>query len=314
MKKTMIHVLSTKAKKRYVAAMMAAMMLGSTVGTPSTTAYAASEASPSIIYQSHVSCIGWQGDVKNGQISGKEGRSLAIECVTIEVKNTGYSGGIRYRVHMAGKGWSNWIYDDRPCGTTGEGRQTEAIQIELYGEVANHYKLEYRTHCQNVGWTNWISSGSSGTTGQGLRMEAFQVKLVKKSNDTSTSVSANKTVSTVSFSNLKKTYADYSLWNSSFMNKAWQCHGFACTLGYQLSGKDPYTWNKVYNLNSLKPGDIIRFSRPHSIMVTAVNGNEITYVDCNWVGKNTVKWDQKIQKNKMTQKWGSLNYVMQYPK
>ena len=69
----------------------------------------------------------------------------------------------------------------------------------------------------------------------------------------------------------------------------------------------------ISNLDNVKPGDILRFGRPHSIMVTAVNGNEITYVDCNWVGKNTVKWNQKIQKDKMTGKWGSLQYVMQYP-
>lgn len=307
MKEKMINTLTARVKKGYVAAMMTAMMMGPVFSTTSMITYAAS---PSIIYQAHVAGIGWKGDVSNGTSAGTTGQSRAIECVTFEVQNTGYSGGIRYRVHMAGKGWSDWVYDDRPCGTTGEGRQTEAIELQLYGEVANHYKLEYRTHCQNVGWTKWISSGVSGTTGQGLRMEDVQARLVKKNSSTGT---ATKVSSSVNFANLKNTYPNNSKWNSSFMNKAWQCHGFACTLGYSLSGKDPYTWKKAYNLNSLKPGDILRFNRPHSIMVTAVNGSEITYVDCNWVGKNTVKWDQKIQKNKMTGKWGSLNYVMQYP-
>ena len=308
MKKKIIIDLTAKAKKAYALTMLTSMMAFSFSGIGSAVAYAAG---PEIVYQAHVSGIGWMGDVINGVIAGTEGQSRAIECITIEVKNTGYSGGVRYRVHMAGKGWSEWIYDDRPCGTTGEGRQTEALQIELYGEVAKHYKLEYRTHCQNVGWTKWISSGTSGTTGQGLRMEAFQARLVKKANSGGSSV--NTTISALNFSSLQKTYPDNSKWNSSFMNKAWQCHGFACTLGYSLSGKDPYTWNKAYSLDQVKSGDIIRFNRPHSIMVTAVNGNEITYVDCNWVAKNTVKWNQKIQKNKMTSKWGSLNYVMKYP-
>lgn len=302
MKKRTIQVLTRNIKKAYVTTMMVVMMAGAT----SNVAYAAN-----IIYEAHVAGIGWKGDVRDGASAGTTGQSKAIECVTIEVRNTGYSGGVRYRIHMAGKGWSNWVYDDRPCGTTGEGRQTEAIQIELYGEVAKHYKLEYRTHCQNVGWTKWVSSGVSGTTGQGLRMEDLQIRLVKKSNASNNIVSVIS--SNLNFTNLQNAYPNNSKWNGSFMNKAWQCHGFACTLGYSLSGKDPYTWNKVYNLNSVKPGDIIRFDHPHSIMVTAVNGNEITYVDCNWTSKNTVKWNQKIQKNKMTAKWGALQYVMQYP-
>ena len=139
MKEKMINTLTARVKKGYVAAMMTAMMMGPVFSTTSMITYAAS---PSIIYQAHVAGIGWKGDVSNGTSAGTTGQSRAIECVTFEVQNTGYSGGIRYRVHMAGKGWSDWVYDDRPCGTTGEGRQIEAIELQLYGEVANHYKLE----------------------------------------------------------------------------------------------------------------------------------------------------------------------------
>lgn len=260
-------------------------------------------ATPQIVYQAHVSTIGWMGDVKNGTLAGTVGRSLPIECVTIEV--TGMSGGVRYRVHMAGKGWSDWVYDDRPCGTTGENRQLEAIEVQLYGEVAQYYDVEFRTHCQNVGWTNWQKSGVSGTTGQSLRMEGMQLRLVKKSGVDD---------STVNFANVKSKYKSGSTWNGSYMNKAWQCHGFALTLGMELSNKDPYTWNKVYNLNSLKPGDIVRFGRPHTIMITGVNGDTITYVDSNWVGKNKVQWDQTISRGQLTKKFGSLSYVMVYPK
>lgn len=116
------------------------------------------------------------------------------------------------------------------------------------------------------------------------------------------------------FVSLRAKYPNNSLWNGSYRGKAWQCHGFALTLGYERTGTDPYGWSKVYNLNSLKPGDIIRCSKPHTIMVTGVSGNTITYVDCNWVGKNKVRWDQTIGRWQITSKFGRLNYVMVSPR
>ncbi len=173
--------MKTMTKKARKALAVSAAFLMAMIAVSNENTVTALAAAPSIVYQAHASGIGWLGDVINGALAGTTGQSRAIECVTVEVRDTGMSGGIRYKVHMADKGWSDWVYDDRPCGTTGEGRQLEAIEMELYGDVANAYKLEYRSHCQNVGWTSWTNSGVSGTTGQGLRMEGFEAKLVKKS-------------------------------------------------------------------------------------------------------------------------------------
>lgn len=118
----------------------------------------------------------------------------------------------------------------------------------------------------------------------------------------------------ISFDSLIARYPSYSKWNSSYKNIAWQCHGFALTLGDALTGTNPNNWKRVYNLNSLKRGDIIRCSRPHTIMVTGVSGNTITYVDCNWVAKNTVKWNQNIQRSQITSRFGKLSYVLVCPK
>lgn len=117
-----------------------------------------------------------------------------------------------------------------------------------------------------------------------------------------------------SFASIRAKYPNNSLWNGSYRGKAWQCHGFALTLGYERTGTDPYGWSKTYNLNSLKPGDIIVCKRPHTIMVTGVSGNTITYVDCNWVGKNKVRWNQKIGRWQITSKFGRLKYVMVSPR
>lgn len=116
-----------------------------------------------------------------------------------------------------------------------------------------------------------------------------------------------------SFEQMKEKYPSGSIWNGGYKNKAWECHGFACILGDAVTGTDPYTWTKVYNLNSLKAGDIIRCEKPHSIIVTSVSGNIITYADCNWVGKNKVQWDQTVSRSKITSKFGKLSYVMSAP-
>lgn len=268
----------------------------------------AQAASASVIYKVHGANYGWQGEKSNGALAGTEGQSLQLECMTAYIK--GMSGGIKYRVHGQNYGWSAWTSDNRPAGTTGEGLRLEAFEMKLYGDVANYYDVEYRAHCQNLGWTAWKRSGACGTTGQSLRMEAIQIRLVAKSN---TSNNGGSSSSTLDFASLQAQYPTNSKWTSSYKEKAWTCHGFACLLGDKLTGTDPYTWTKKYSLNSLKAGDIIRFSRPHTIMVTAVNGNTITYVDCNWVATNTVCWNQTITKSGLS-KFGTFQYVMSCPK
>lgn len=121
------------------------------------------------------------------------------------------------------------------------------------------------------------------------------------------------TSTTIDFSSLEEKYPSGSKWNSSYKNKAWQCHGFALTLGDFLTGTDPNSWNKAYNVNALKPGDIIVCNRPHTIMVTGVSGDEITYVDCNWAAKDTVKWNNTISRSQIANKFNGLKYVLEYP-
>lgn len=93
---------------------------------------------------------------------------------------------------------------------------------------------------------------------------------------------------------------------------SFQCWGYADKLGADVSGCDPQKlsdgdgWKKLYYkacLNGLKAGDIIRFNRygnskyAHSIYVTAVSGDTITYTDCNYDGTCVIRWDQTISKS-----------------
>ena len=88
---------------------------------------------------------------------------------------------------------------------------------------------------------------------------------------------------------------------------SYQCWGFADKLGHDASGFDPQNsanngWDKLYykdSLNDLKAGDILRYKKndEHSIYVTAVSGDTITYADCNYDGSCIIRWDQTISKS-----------------
>lgn len=84
------------------------------------------------------------------------------------------------------------------------------------------------------------------------------------------------------------------------------CWGYADQLGYLYAGSNPNNWAKKTNtdaLNYLKTGDIIRFTTSgggeHSVFVTGVSGNNITFSDCNWpeyinsswVGTCRIRWN-----------------------
>lgn len=85
---------------------------------------------------------------------------------------------------------------------------------------------------------------------------------------------------------------------------SWQCMGYAEKLGYDSTGFNPRTnangWTTSYSssaLNNLKPGDIVRYkSDGHSIFVTGVSGDTVTYTDCNSDGHCVIRWDATISK------------------
>ena len=139
-------------------------------------------------YRSHLQTYGWQNWKNDGDISGTTGKVKRLESLKLELKNKDYTGGICYNAHVQTIGWqadpnksATWKKDGEFCGTTGNAKRLEAIQIELYGEMAEHYDIYYRVHSQTYGWMKWAKNGEmTGTTGQHKRIEGIQVVLVKK--------------------------------------------------------------------------------------------------------------------------------------
>ncbi len=140
--------------------------------------YAFSKAPISVNYQAHVQNIGWQGAVSNGATAGTSGRSLRVEALNVSLSNSDYAGGVQIRAHVQDIGWQGWSTSG---GTTGRSKRVEAIQVRLTGNVANYYDVYYRVHAQDFGWMGWAKNGASaGSEGYAKRLEAIQIKLVKK--------------------------------------------------------------------------------------------------------------------------------------
>ena len=136
------------------------------------------EKEPSICYTTHIQDIGWQNQVKDGEIAGTEGQSKRLEAIKITLKDL--SGvKIKYQTHIQDIGWQDWKYDGTLAGTEGQSKRLEAIRIEL--EENDKYSVMYRVHIQDIGWQEWRYDGeTAGTEGKSKRLEAIQIKIVEK--------------------------------------------------------------------------------------------------------------------------------------
>ena len=131
--------------------------------------------SASVKYQTHVQDIGWQTQVKDGEIAGTEGQSKRLEAIKIEIKNL-ENIKIKYQTHIEDIGWQNWKYNGELTGTESQSKRLEAIKIEL--EYSEEYSIMYRVHIQDIGWQEWKYDGEvAGTEGQSKRIEAIQIEL-----------------------------------------------------------------------------------------------------------------------------------------
>ena len=165
------------------------------------------ELTSDIKYTAHVSNIGWQDYVKNGEMSGTTGRGLRVEAVKIKV-DTKLSGSVKYQTYIARRGWSNESSNDEMSGTTGLARNIEAIKISLDGDLEKYYDVYYRTHNSCVGWVSWAKNGEiSGSLNSNTQIEALEIKLVRKG--TSFDGDTSKPYVTGLWSSDGKYYYDY---------------------------------------------------------------------------------------------------------
>ena len=134
------------------------------------------EKEPSICYTTHIQDIGWQNQVKDGEMAGTEGQAKRLEAIKITLKDL--SGvKIKYQTHIQDIGWQDWKYDGTLAGTEGQSKRLEAIKIEL--EENDKLSANYSVHVQDIGWQNWKAEEKiAGTEGQSKRLEAIKIELL----------------------------------------------------------------------------------------------------------------------------------------
>ncbi|MBQ8605155.1 MAG: S-layer homology domain-containing protein, partial [Clostridia bacterium] len=102
---------------------------------------------------------------------------------------------------------------------------------------------------------------------------------------------------------------------NSFKGTSIQCMGFANQLAYLVYGGNPYyNWTKYYGdaaFELIKAGDIVRYKNSgHSIFVTAVDEDTITFADCNYHHTCKIRWNQTISKETLKK---TFTYVARAP-
>ena len=127
-----------------------------------------------ITYRTYSERFGWLDWVGDGETSGTQGQSTAIEAIQIE---GGYAKDIlaSYKLSLETTGETALAKCGEVSGSESLGRDAQAIYIEC------NVPIKYRAYCQKKGWTKWTSNGKwAGAKGEGLRLEAVQIKVDKK--------------------------------------------------------------------------------------------------------------------------------------
>lgn len=138
------------------------------------------DATPDILYRTHVQNVGWQEYQANGATSGTSGRSLRLEGINVRIYGS-TNLGVQYTTHVQDYGWLPWSSNDDMSGTEAESKRLEAIKIQLTGADKDLYDVYYRVHAQDYGWLDWAKNGAAaGTAGYSKRLEAIEIVLVVK--------------------------------------------------------------------------------------------------------------------------------------
>ena len=88
-----------------------------------------------------------------------------------------------------------------------------------------------------------------------------------------------------------------------------QCVGFVNRLIYEAYGVENYlSWEQEYSLDNVKPGDVIRFLYDmHTVLVTSVDGDLITYGECNGnLSDCQIKWNVQKTKDEIYESFTTL--------
>lgn len=84
-----------------------------------------------------------------------------------------------------------------------------------------------------------------------------------------------------------------------------QCVGYALYLSYLYHNNvSTYTYGISHNISDLKVGDMVRYrlgNYDHAIFITAIDGEKVTYSDCNYDLHCRIRWGVQTTKTALSQ-------------
>ena len=143
-------------------------------------------------YRGHIQSYGWEKEVKDFAVAGREGEGKRIEALELSLTGSKASEyDIYYCLHVQSYGWLNWAKNGERAGTASMSKRVEAIRIQLVKKGgAAPKKLGSRNEAflqgvyakysaKVIGQKNWLAQvkdgAIAGTTGKSLIMEAFKL-------------------------------------------------------------------------------------------------------------------------------------------
>lgn len=144
-----------------------------------------------IYYRVYVQGFGWLAWAKNNAAAGSVGLAGCIEAMQVRLVAKGGAapkgGGrsarllqkpkLQYRGSVESHGWMAWTSAGHTCGTTGEGKRLEAIQVKASGSGLSG-QVQINAHAQSYGWRGYVAQGkTAGSVGESKRLEALRMRL-----------------------------------------------------------------------------------------------------------------------------------------
>eukprot|EP00931_Biecheleriopsis_adriatica_P073098 TRINITY_DN47454_c0_g1_i1.p1 TRINITY_DN47454_c0_g1~~TRINITY_DN47454_c0_g1_i1.p1 ORF type:complete len:510 (-),score=81.78 TRINITY_DN47454_c0_g1_i1:275-1804(-) len=138
-------------------------------------------------YRAHVENYGDSCWFSDGDFAGTRGESLRCEAIQIQIEVLpDYAYALTYHLQDIGDVCCTGNLSDvvtygssqTPwCGTKGESRRLEGLQINFLNMPEIEADLEYMAHLQDTGDTAWVQGGHFlGTRGESRRLEGFAVR------------------------------------------------------------------------------------------------------------------------------------------
>lgn len=118
---------------------------------------------------------------KKGVVTGKTVSTKPLTYIKIKNDSKNIKGNIKYKVYMAGKGWTSWKTNGQKAGNGKTKNAVQGIKITLTGDLGKKYNVYYRAYVVGYGWTGWGTNSDQVGAPKVSAIRAYQVRIVAKS-------------------------------------------------------------------------------------------------------------------------------------